>query len=87
MSPSVLRVEVLSPTLTEVTATQAELGVLTNYLSDRGLLSMRQSDCVVVEGCWRTVLSVLAGFDGDPWLSDMPATEEAGIDDDVAMMV
>ena len=86
MSPAALRVEVLSPTLTEVTAHPSELGVLTNYLSDRGLLSMRQSDCVVVEGCWRTVLAVLSGFDGDPWLSNTPG-EEVGVEDDIALMV
>lgn len=75
-SPSVIRVEVLSPTLVEVTTSSSDLGVLTNYLSDHGLLSMRQPDCVVVEGCWRTILNVLARFDGDPWLGEATIQDE-----------
>lgn len=71
MSTGILRVEILSPTLVEVTTPAAELGVLPVYLSEHGLLSMRQSDCVVVEGCWRKVLTVLSGYNGDPWLSEV----------------
>lgn len=71
MMPSVLRVEVVSPTLVEVTPPAGEFATLTQFFSNHGLLAMRQADCVAVEGSWRTVLSILAGYDGDPWLSEV----------------
>lgn len=77
MSQSVLRVDVISPTMVEVTAPPGELGILASYLSEQGLLAMRQADCVVVEGCWRTVLHTLTGYDGDPWLSSESLEVEA----------
>ena len=77
MSATILRVEIVSPTLAEVTAPQHELGSLAEYLSENGLLAMRQADCVVVEGCWRSVLKTVAGFDGDPWLGSVYAEEAA----------
>ncbi len=77
MSTSILRVVVLSPTLVEVSPPVAELGVLTQHFSEHGLLAMRQSDSVMVEGSWRTILTLVAGYDGDPWLSEAPIEEVA----------
>ncbi len=73
MPLSTLRVEILSPTLVEVTAPRGELVLLTRYFDAHDLLSMRQADSVIVEGPWRTVLRLLSGYDGDPWLSESPA--------------
>lgn len=77
MGTSILRVEILSPTLVAVTPPATELGVLTQFFSEHGLLAMRQADCVVVEGGWRATLAIVAGYDGDPWLADVPVEEVA----------
>lgn len=70
MYPSVLHIDILSPTLVEVSAPPGELGTITNFFSDRGFLAMRQADCVAIEGCWRTVMRAFASYDGDAWLSE-----------------
>ena len=70
MSRGILRIEIVSPTLVEVTTPASELGLLPQFLSEHGLLSMRQSDCVVIKGSWRKVLSVLSEYTSDPWLGD-----------------
>ncbi|MBI1347203.1 hypothetical protein GC163_13045 [bacterium] len=70
MSPSLMRVEILSPTLVEVTLPSHQLTALSEFYSDRGLLAMRQSDCVMVEGNWRAILLALVAFCGDPCLGE-----------------
>jgi|GEM_PF-6455416 len=70
MPPSLMRIEIISPTLVEVTLPPHQLAILSEFYAEHNLLAMRQPDCVMIEGNWRTILMALAAFCGDPCLGD-----------------